>query len=1008
MSFRSAVTPRLVRAMMFAAMLVPADATAQYFGRNKVQYEDFDFEVMRTAHFAIYHYQQERKAVEQAARMAERWRTRLGTVLEFELPPGQPLILYANHADFEQTDVVQGLIGESTGGVTDLLKRRMVLPFAGGLAETSHVLGHEMAHAYQFAMGGRNTARLPLWFVEGMAEYLSLGPVDPHTAMWLRDATLREELPDFEDLTDPRLFPYRYGHAAWAYLAGRFGDRIVPTLYSAASETGDPLGAIAGITKQDLESLSKDWHASLTRAFAQSAPRDTGNLGRSLISEEQDGGEINVAPSLSPDGRWLVFLSERDLFSIDMYLANATTGEVVRKLTETATDPHLESLQFIHSAGAWDAASRRFAFAAVSEGDPTLNILDVEQNAIVRKIEVPELGEIFHPTWSPDGRRIAFAAIVGGISDLFVYDLEASRLRRLTNDLYTELQPAWSPDGRALVVVTDRFTTNLDELDFGDYRLARLDLDTSSMSPLSAFDDGKHINPQWGDDGAAVYFIGDPDGIANVFRLDVASGRLAQVTRVATGISGITALSPALSYATATKRLAYSVFSDGQYEIRALDDPARLAEVAVTEHRGQPAAALPPREAPKGLVAQGLRAAERGLPERADYPVADYDADLALDYVGAGGGLSSGVGRWGAFAEGSVTMRFSDMLGQHVLTTTAQVNGRLADFAGQLAYLNQSSRWGWGGALQQIPYTTGGFRQSLGQIDGEPVVVEEELIFRQTDRELVGVTQHPFNRSLRAEFRAGFRNVSFDRNVTTRVFSLETGQIVREFEDDLQAPGSLNLGEAAVALVHDTSVFGVTSPVFGSRYRLEVAPTFGSIRYTEVLLDYRRYQVLAEPFTLALRGIHVGRFGIDAEDSRLSSLFVGYPNLVRGYDINSFDFTECRPSAENGCRVIDDLLGSRLLVGNAELRFPLVGAFKGEFDYEPLPIEGFVFADTGIAWTRDQEPSFAGGGRDFVSSVGLGARVNVFGYLVTEFNAVRPLDREGRGWSFVFNLRPGF
>jgi Tol biopolymer transport system component len=1004
----SAATLRLVGVVMLAALSVPADATAQYFGRNKVQYEDFDFEVMHTPHFAIYHYEKERQAVEQAARLAERWRARLGGLLEFELPSGQPLILYANHPDFEQTDIIPGLIGESTGGVTDLLKRRMVLPFAGSLAETNHVLGHEMVHAYQFAMGGRNSARLPLWFVEGMAEYLSLGPIDPHTAMWLRDATLREELPDFDDLTDPRLFPYRYGHAAWAYLAGRFGDRIVPTLYSAASQSGDALGAIAGVTEQDLETLSKDWHASLTRAFSESAPRDTGVLGRSLISEDQDGGEINIAPSLSPDGRWLVFLSERDVFSIDMYLADATTGEVVRKLTETATDPHLQSLQFINSAGAWDAASRRFAFAAVSEGDPTLNILDVERGETIREIELPELGEIFHPTWSPDGTRIAFASIVGGLSDLFVYDLDANRLQRLTNDLYTELQPAWSPEGRALVVVTDRFTTNLEELDFGDYRLARFDFDTSRMSPLPGFEDGKHINPQWGDEGRAIYFIGDPDGIANVFRLDVASGQLAQVTKVATGISGITALSPALSYSTATKRLAYSVFTGGQYEIRALDDPTRLAESAVADRRGQPAAALAPREAPEGLVAQALQAAERGLPERTNFPVTDYDADLALDYVSAGGGLASGVGRWGAFAEGGVTLQFSDMLNRHLLTTTALVNGGLEDFAGQLAYLNRSSRWGWGGALQQIPYTTGGFRQSLGQIDGEPVVIEEDLIFRQTDRELVGVTQYPLSRSLRAEFRAGYRNISFDRNVTTRVYSLETGQLVQEFEDELQAPGSLSLGEAAAALVHDTSVFGVTSPVFGSRYRLEVAPTFGSIRYSELLLDYRRYQVLAEPFTLALRGIHVGRFGPDAEDPRLSSLFVGYPNLVRGYDINSFEFSDCGPSPETGCRAVDDLLGSRLLVGNAELRFPLVGAFKGEFDYGPLPIEGFVFADTGIAWTKDQDPSFAGGDRDFVTSVGLGARVNLFGYLVTEFNAVRPLDREGRGWSFVFNLRPGF
>src|SRR5687767_14394739 len=177
----------LLVAAALATALLPAGAQAQYFGRNKVQYRDLDFQVLKTEHFEIYYYPEEQAAVALAARLAERWYARLVRILGHHFSGPQPLILYASHPHFEQTNVLGGLIGESTGGVTEVLKRRIVLPFAGPLRETDHVLGHELVHAFQFDMTGQGTLspgnvpaalRMPLWFIEGMAEYLSLGRVD--------------------------------------------------------------------------------------------------------------------------------------------------------------------------------------------------------------------------------------------------------------------------------------------------------------------------------------------------------------------------------------------------------------------------------------------------------------------------------------------------------------------------------------------------------------------------------------------------------------------------------------------------------------------------------------------------------------------------------------------------------------------------------------------------------------------------------------------------------------
>lgn len=97
-----------------------------------------------------------------------------------------------------------------------------------------------------------------------------------------------------------------------------------------------------------------------------------------------------------------------------------------------------------------------------------------------------------------------------------------------------------------------------------------------------------------------------------------------------------------------------------------------------------------------------------------------------------------------------------------------------------------------------------------------------------------------------------------------------------------------------------------------------------------------------------------------------------------------------------------------MLVGSAELRFPLLGAFSGEYRYGPIPIEGFVFADTGVAWTAATRPSFADGDRRFVSSVGGGVRINAFGYVIVQLAGAKPLNRPGSGWRFVFDFAPSF
>ena len=1002
--------------LVLAASASPARAQGGYFGQNKVQYHEFKFQVLKTEHFDVYFYSEEEQAARMAAEMAERWYTRLSRLLTHNLRTRQPLILYAAGTHFRQTNTIEGDIGEGTGGVTEAYKRRIVLPFAGPIESTDHVIGHELVHAFQYDITNTNVGsqgaesagalNLPLWFIEGMAEYLSVGPVDPLTAMWMRDSAHREKLPDVKNLDNPKYFPYRYGQALWAYIGGKYGDETVNRMLRVCAARGRVDECIKDVLGIDEKQLSKDWHNAEFQAYRPVAEvtKMPAQFARPLITREQ-GGEMNVSPEVSPDGSKMMFFSEKDLFSIDLYLADARTGKVIRKVTDTATSAHFESLQFLESAGAWDSTSRKFVFPGISAGQPVLTIIDAEKGSKEREIRIKELDEILNPAWSPDGRYIAFSGLVAGYNDLFIYDLQASSLRRLTTDSFAELDPAFSPDGRMLAFATDRFTTKLGAIDAGNYRLAVMDVASGNVRDAGGFDGAKNINPTWSQDGQALYFLSDRQGITNVYRIPLAGGQPTQLTNLLTGVSGITALSPALS--AGGGRLVFSAYQNDGYDIYALDTPDALAGSAETQ-LPRNAAVLPPRTTGEGPVFAAVSNPNAGLkPAAAAGSAQDYKPGLQLLTAGQPM-VGVGTDPFGTYAAGGVSLLFSDMLGNHMLATSFQATSRLDEIGGGALYINRTHRWNWGVSVDQTPYVSSAF--AAGFLNN--TYVEQEYRILQTDRGFSGLISYPFSRAQRVEVNAGLRQIGLKEDVTTYSYDPFTGQPLGRDKQTLATFPTLNLAQTGAALVYDTSIFGATSPIRGNRYRLELSQSAGSLTYTGLLADVRTYQMPVRPFTFALRGLYYGRFGTDAGDFRLPVLYLGYPGLVRGYDPNSFQGGECGGSIDGSCPAFDRLVGNRVGVASAEFRFPIWGAFGGGRNfYGPLPVEAAVFADSGIAWGVNnyfQNTNITKVNGKAVSSVGAAIRANLMGFAIAEIDYVRPLDRPGRGWLWQFNLMPGF
>jgi outer membrane protein assembly factor BamA len=378
--------------------------------------------------------------------------------------------------------------------------------------------------------------------------------------------------------------------------------------------------------------------------------------------------------------------------------------------------------------------------------------------------------------------------------------------------------------------------------------------------------------------------------------------------------------------------------------------------------------------------------------------------------------VAVGADRFGAAVAGGLALYFTDMLGDHILGMAVQlstsINGNFSykDTAAQVTYMDQSHRWNWGLTGGQVPYVTGYIDQTLTSINNEPVLQQTTTLFRQSERSAAAFLSYPLNRSRRIEFQGGFTQIAFDQITRTQAVSLVTDEIVVDNTVEESLNQTLSLATPAVAMVFDTTNFGPTSPVQGQRYRIEASPAFGTVHYTGILADYRRYFMPAPFYTIAGRVMHYGRYGSGSEDERLYPLYIGYPNLVRGYDVNTFQPDECVSLTGNVCPSFDRLIGSRLLVANLEFRFPLLRPFGvSSRMYGPVPVEVALFADAGVAWSRGDNPAIfrAEGGRDGVSSVGAAFRVNFFGF-VTQFSFAHPFQRPGQNWIFQWSFAPGF
>ena len=1050
--------------MVLVGLLIGARLDAQqYFGMNQVQYKHFDWQVIETEHWLVHYYPEERAGAMDAARMAERSYTRLSKVLDHQFREKKPIILFSSRSEFGQNNVT-GDLGEGTGGVTEPLKHRMIMPLTGDLGSFEHVLTHEMVHEFQFDIFARGKAGAnlqtlnqidpPLWFMEGMAEYLSSGPHHILTEQWVRDAVVNGNLPTIEQMTErpDKYFPYRYGESLWEYVGARWGDAAIGEILQNATT----LGIARAFQRQlglTLHELSDDWREAMNAKYLPQAavldrPR---SFSQPLLTEKKSGGQIFLAPALSNDGNRIAFLSngsfKRGEVFIDLWLADARTGKRIKRLVNSTTNPNFEELRLLYSQSSFSNDGRTLAFTGERQGKDVLYLLDVATASVKKRIDLP-IDAAWSPVWSPDDRQIAFSGTHGGITDLYIVDADGKNLKQLTNDEYADLQPSWSPDGHRIAFATDRSAeSNLAVLKLSKWRIAVYDLQTGATELLPG-QDGLNLNPQWSPDGRELAFISDRTSIPNVFIYDFATQQHYQITNVLGGVGAITEYSPAITWARQADRMAFTYYERGDYTVWTFDNPRGLKRTAfrpggpndfanadkrdtTVVAAAETTTTLRPRageptstyRAPTGSRQSSLLPSQEmvadlppsigvlmsdpvyGLPDTSRFKEHPYHATFHPDYI-----ADPSVGytpNYGTFSGGTAFV-FSDLLGNHQLAVAGNVYGRLSDASVFLGYANLSRRWQYTTGVSQDPIyipITGGV-QPLSQTTER----FQTTYLRYVIRNVFLSGQYPFNRFSRIETGLQFNSISQGFINVFQDCSLASGYCTDiQFQNDTSLP-TLNYVTPSTAFVSDNTLWGTTGPIMGRRMRFQASQSVGNVRFTDFLADYRRYDpIIFNTLTIATRflsSISVGR------DELLFPKYIGRPDFVRGYDRANFNFVDCTSvlNSQVACNNAQ-LAGSRVAVFNEELRFPIIRRFDIGSSFGLPPVDGLFFYDAGLAWSSNQTPHLGNApiGNDPnkdrypLTSWGAGLRVNLFNLAILRWDYARPMVG-GRKPNWTFSL----
>ena len=985
--------------------LLTFSTQAQFYGVNKVQYEDFDWHYIQSEHFDVYFYDGGYDIARFTAEVAETSYVSIKNTFKFEITERVAIIVYKSHNDFQQTNVVYSYLSEGIGGVTELFKNRIVIPYEGNYDQFRHVIHHELVHAVMNDMlyGGSvqslvsgQVVQTPLWFSEGMAEYESQRWT-PELDMVVRDATITGYLPPIDFLD---YMPYQGGASVLRYIAQKYGDEKIGEILNKVKGSFRFESAFRSALGIDFKDLTEEWQKQMKREYWPDIAdrKEPSEIAKPLTDHREEKNYRNASPAISPMGDKVVFLSDRDGGYLSIFLLDVHEGEVEEKLISGEISEDFEELHFLTPGMSWSPDGKKIVFAAKAGDSDALYILDVQSEDMEQyKLESLNFDGIFSPTWSTTDNRIAFVGNIDGASDIYLYDLDFKKVENITNDVFSDKNPSWSPDGKKIVFTSDRGSFINDNIsvtefdmhnhDFVNDDIYIIELDNYSVTRITDKESKEDFAIFFPSSDSLAY-ISNETGISNIYFHDLNTHQSSPVTNIITGVFQ-------LGFDKKAQKLVFTSFYQGGWDIFLLKNPTELEPVKLelTEffktrekeklqiNEVKTFAEIMDDTTDAGVKAPKVRDyskfvfadIERRTPEEkevveldesdyknddGEYKVKNYKIKFSPDIINGAAGYDTYFG-----LQGYTQIALSDMIGDHKIFIGTDLVFDLRNSSLSLQYWYLPNRIDYGISAYHV---TNFFRTST------------EGLFRFRNYGVALSMSRPFNKFSRIDLSLNWYNINLEylelNNSDTRITTILP----------------------KISYVRDQVRWGMTGPMDGSRSVISAtfSPKYtdNSLDFQTFKLDYRKYLPIARGYSFAVRlftGMSQGNnpqtFYLGGVNNWFNRSFNGGLRIENIEDVFFSEFV----TPLRGARYYEQD-GNNFGLVNLEFRFPLIPYMQLGFPPITLGnIQGAFFADVGSAWDETnlwkgvyKDDTGQTRMRDLISGYGVGARIYIFGLLL--------------------------
>lgn len=859
-----------------------------FFGRNKVQYSDFDWKILRTSHFDIYYYDHLDEIAEIGASYAEEAYNKLKVEFNNVVTRRIPLIFYNTHIHFQQTNTTPGFIPEGVGGFFEFLKGRVVIPFNGSLSQFKHVITHELVHVfmvnkvYRVYSDHRIPAETlpPLWFVEGIAEFYST-EWDTRAEMILRDAIINNYFTGLNDLF--RIYGtflmYKAGQSFLEFVAERYGRHKIAAMIENIWMFSRFEKVIEYTLDNKLDEIDREWSLYLKRRYYPLVENNT-LLSEAKPSITDEGFSFSPVYYKADGKEFIYFIGNLDgyssLYRIEVikWDEEYSKPELIIRGEKTNTFEAFHLLQ-----NSLDISQDGIiAFVAKSGASDVINFYSIKDGKIISVFKTDEIVSISAPKFSNRGDRVVFQATdLKGFSDIYIFDIDQLKIRRLTNDYYNDKEPVFDKNDENIIFSSDRTAGENEKTE----NIFSINIDNGLIKYITNLSSNSY-SPFFSQDDKSLYFISEVDGAQNIWELRNRNHTLERSIIKKTGFLTGT-FSPSF---VNDSRIVFVGFENAGFRLY-------TAEIGKT---------ITPNDS---ITYSFSLASGKWLEEKysakAESKKVEYEKEYNIDYAQSQITTDPVYGtRGGAF------LSLSDMLGDDnyffLIYNTAEVQSdflKSFNIALSRVYLGDRTNYGFG------VFHFMGRRYDMRERD-----------------------EYFFERSFGGVFLLNFPLSKFDRIETSLSIANSDKQVITGVIERKAL-----LWNNSISYVFDNSLWSPSGPIDGTRLRLLLAYTsdvkYSNVNYFSIIADYREYLRLSFRSALAFRASLYYNEGKEAR-----RYFMGGSWDLRGWP---------RWSIRGEKLWISSLEYRFPLIDAVMLKLPFI-------DISFFGIRGAIFFDAGGAW----------------------------------------------------------